>query len=441
MINPLLKANSAKPSQQIPVKRSLRSILTLGWVTVTTLAGLGGLSFAIWDAARGGYGDLSVEHSEGPVPLAEMSVKPNTTAYDSLRVSGFTPQEIFELVQISKPYQNLSRIRAGTRYQLFGTQGPLGRVDGVKFIFSPTHALEILRSGDVTTPWAVREIHEVVETKLVTYAGKVTSSLWESASDAEMDSSLIAELTEIFAWQVDFSREVQSGDHWRLTVEQRLVRGKPIGWGKIIAAEYQNVKTLYSAVLFRREGQDVGYFAPDGSSLRRMFLKAPIAFGRITSRFKRQRFHPILQINRPHLGVDYGAPPGTPIRAVGDGVVVFAAPRGGAGNKIQIRHNSVYATAYLHLQGFAAGIRSGARVRQGQIIGYVGSTGLSTGPHLHFEFYENGRFIDPSGKRFPSADPVPSSELAGFQAWATQALTLLPPKVDASDTSAVALSR
>lgn len=184
---------------------------------------------------------------------------------------------------------------------------------------------------------------------------------------------------------------------------------------------------MHTAFLLRIDGESKGYYSSDGSSLRRMFLKSPIHFARISSRFQKKRFHPILKIHRPHNGVDYAARRGTPVRAVGDGTILLAGRRGGAGNMIKIRHNSTYQTAYLHLQNFAKGIRKGTRVKQGQIIGYVGSTGMSTAPHLHFEFYQNGRFVDPLGRKFPSAEPVAAHLLERFQNEATVYRRSLPP--------------
>jgi murein DD-endopeptidase MepM/ murein hydrolase activator NlpD len=239
-------------------------------------------------------------------------------------------------------------------------------------------------------------------------------------------------LADIFAWQIDFAREVRAGDRWRILVEQRYAGEKNIGWGNILAAEYEHDGQLHSAALLRDgEGKELGYFAPDGKSLRRMFLKAPLKFGRITSRFQRARFHPILKVARPHRGVDYGAPIGTPVLAVGDGVVVQSGWLGGAGKAIRLRHNSTYQTAYKHLHGFASGIRVGARVRQGQVIGYVGSTGLSTGAHLHFELWERGNYVDPLGRKFPSADPVPQKFLLGFQKASQKYRELLPSWINA----------
>jgi murein DD-endopeptidase MepM/ murein hydrolase activator NlpD len=172
---------------------------------------------------------------------------------------------------------------------------------------------------------------------------------------------------------------------------------------------------------------DGQYYAPDGGSLRRMFLRSPLRFAHVTSGFSTHRFHPILKIAKPHHGIDYGAPSGTPVMAVGAGTVNFAALHGASGNTVTIRHNSVYSTHYKHLSRFAADVRQGARVKMGQIIGYVGKTGLATGPHLHFEFHVNGRYTDPREVRFPAADPVPAAELASFRVVANQAVAELPP--------------
>jgi len=347
-------------------------------------------------------------------------IKPGATLYQALRELNVAPVTIHQIVEAAAPISDLGQLRAGTEYQI-SQKGE--ELEEIKFRFSPVEMLEVTRAGQT---WAAKKIDVKVESRIITFSGKVESTLWESAAAAQMDPNLISDLAEIFAWQVDFAREVRVNDRWRLSVEQKLAHGQPFGWGKILAAEYENAGQLYRAVLFRVDGKDLGYFAPDGSSLRRMFLKSPLKFGRITSRFNRKRFHPILKIRRPHLGVDYGAPRGTPIRVVGDGTVIVVGLRGGAGNMVKVRHNSVYQTAYKHMSGFARGIRSGVRVHQGQIIGYVGSTGMSTGPHLHFEFYRNGSYVDPLGQTFPSADPVPANLLAQFKQETPVALGSLP---------------
>lgn len=351
-------------------------------------------------------------------------LKPRSTLFSALRELSVSPITIHHIVEASKPVYNLTKLRSGTRFQLLRENEPSADIVGIKFKFSPVDMLEIRR---IDGAWKAQEIKEPVSIKVVTFSGVVTSSLWESAERASMDPNLISELAEIFAWQVDFAREVRVNDRWRLSVERKFAKGQPIGWGSILAAEYENAGNLNQAVLFRLSGEDKGYFSPDGASLKKMFLKSPIRYGRISSRFQRRRFHPILQVHRPHLGVDYAAPKGTPIRSVGDGVITFAGWSGGGGKVIKIRHNSVYQTAYKHLNGYAPGIRNGSRVKQGQVIGYVGSTGLSTAPHLHFEFFQAGRYVDPLGKKFPSADPVPKILMGQFEVESVSLLQSLPP--------------
>lgn len=360
------------------------------------------------------------------VPLEEAFphvIVPQQTFFSALRNLDVSPQVIQEIVDVAKPIKNLAKLKPGIRFQVFYKSETDPEIVGIQIRFSAIDFLDVRRSDN---QWVAEAITEKVDIKTVTYSGVVTSSLWESAIKAKMDPNLISELADIFGWEVDFSREVRENDRWRLTVEQKLVKGEPIGWGAILVAEYENAGTPYHAVLFRLEGQEIGYFNPEGKSLRKMFLKSPIRYGRITSGFSRKRFHPILQVNRPHLGVDYAAPIGTPVRTVGDGVVTFANWSGGGGRVIKIRHNGTYQTAYKHLNGFAKGIRPGAKVSQGQVIGYVGNTGMSTGPHLHFEFYQGGKYVDPLGKKFPSADPVPQNHLAFFKSEAERKLSLLP---------------
>jgi len=341
-----------------------------------------------------------------------------------LRNLEVSPQIIHKIVEAAKPVMDLGRLRPGVRFQLSYLPGSENEVVAIRFRFSPAEMLEVSKIQDV---WSAKKISEVVDTKIITFSGVVISSLWESAAAAKMDPNLISELAEVFAWQIDFSREVQVHDRWRISVEQKLVKGEAIGWGSILAAEYENDGHRHSAILFQVNEQERGYFAPDGSNLRRMFLKSPIRYGRISSRFTTKRFHPILQVNRPHLGVDYAAPIGTPIRAVGDGVITIASWNGGAGKMIKIRHNSIYTTAYKHLSGFGKGVHPGSRVSQGQIIGYVGTTGLSTGPHLHFEFFQGDRYVDPLGRKFPSADPVPVQLMSHFQSEVKVMMSSLPP--------------
>lgn len=339
-------------------------------------------------------------------------VQPGSTFSAALKNLDITAQEIHQLVQAAKPVLNFSRLNGGTRFQVIQSESDPQMFLGVRVKISPREVVVVQKNTEGV--WTTEKVQKTVETKVVTFMGVVKSSLWESAVEAQMSPSLISELAEVFAWQVDFAREVQIGDRWRLSVEEEFVQGEKIGWGAILSAEYENSGVTHTAVLYRKDGEDLGYFAPDGSSLRRMFLKSPIQYGRISSRFQRARFHPVLKVYRPHLGVDYAAPTGTPIRGVGSGTVEAMGYNSSAGNFMRIRHNSVYTTAYKHMSRFAKGMKRGSKIQQGQTIGYVGSTGLSTGPHLHFEFYVNGAYVDPLGQKFPSADPVPKDQLSQF---------------------------
>lgn len=409
-----------------PSKRSLQGRKTI-WLVLALIIGVALTGIFTYKNQQ----LVTVQQPEAPeslpiVPLEEAfpyTIEPRATLFSVLRNLDIPATTIQDIVDAAKPLQDLARLKPGMRFQLFYQDESNSELVGIQFRFSAIEFIDIRKMNNV---WSAERITEKVDLKTITYSGVVTSSLWESAQKAKMDPNLISELADIFGWEVDFAREVRVNDRWRLTVEQKLVKGEAIGWGAILAAEYENAGTAYSAVLFRLNGEEMGYFSPDGKSLRKMFLKSPIRYGRITSGFSLKRFHPILQTRRAHLGVDYAAPIGTPVRAVGDGVVSFADWSGGGGRVIKLRHNSTYLTAYKHLSGFAKGIRPGAKVQQGQVIGYVGNTGLSTGPHLHFEFYQSGRYIDPLGKKFPSADPVPAAHLSQFQSEALEKLNLLP---------------
>jgi murein DD-endopeptidase MepM/ murein hydrolase activator NlpD len=222
-----------------------------------------------------------------------------------------------------------------------------------------------------------------------------------------------ANLNDIFQWTVDFF-SLQKGDAFKVIYEEKFIDDKSLGAGKILTAQFTYSGITYTAIPFMNGDQEV-YYDQDGKSLRKAFLKAPLKFSRISSRFTSSRFHPILKIRRPHYGVDYAAPIGTEVHSVGDGKVIAVTYGGGEGRMVKIRHNNVYTTGYMHLSRFGAGIKPGVAVRQGQIIGYVGSSGLSTGPHLDFRFYQNGTPIDPLKVIAPPAEPVSSADLERFE--------------------------
>lgn len=360
-----------------------------------------------------------------PHRTAEALVGTGSTVVRTLKGLGLSAGEAQAVIDAARPAWDPAKVAAGTRVLVTWTNETDTMPTHVSFRLDDTRTLSVVQGPDGQFISEVQ--NETVTRKVAAFAGIVESNLWGSAVNAGMDPQVIMKLTEIFAWQIDFNREVQLDDRWRIAVERLFVGDKPIGFGEIIAAEYENAGVVFSAVRYDDETGRQLFFQPDGESLRRLFLKSPLKFGRITSGFSAARFHPVLKVNRPHNGVDYGAPTGTPVMAVGDGTVTFAAMNGASGNMVSIRHNATYETHYKHFSGFAAGVRPGARVEMGQIIGYVGATGLATGPHLHFELHERGRFIDPQGVKFPAADPVPEAEKARFREQSAKGLAELPP--------------
>jgi murein DD-endopeptidase MepM/ murein hydrolase activator NlpD len=368
--------------------------------------------------------------------MTQHQVDKGSSMYQTLKSEGFYPQTILELVKVAKPILPLQDVASGTTFEITWDGPERNTPLKLALRFAADLSLVIERNGP-GLEWTATKVEHPISIVQKTFHGFVNSSLWESAEFVGMDPSLITSLAEVFAWQIDFNREVKRGDRWRLTVEQKLVDDKVIGWGNILVAEYENEGQVYTGIRYPAQGENASYYFPNGQSLKRMFIKSPIKFGRITSGFSRSRFHPVLHVHRPHNGVDYGAPAGTPVMTVGSGTIESIGRNGGSGNMIKIRHNATYSTAYLHLKGFATGLRKGSSVEQGQVIGYVGSTGLATGPHLHFAFYENGRYVDPLGLRFPSADPIARNQLPKFNQLVQNVMRTLPDwqlaQQDASD--------
>jgi murein DD-endopeptidase MepM/ murein hydrolase activator NlpD len=274
------------------------------------------------------------------------------------------------------------------------------------------------------TPSVFRgEFEQEIEIKRV--EATIDGSLYVSLLNEGGSPALVSLLSNVFAWQVDFYR-IQRGDRIAVVYEEVQIGGKPAGIGRILAARLTHRNREYDAFLFS-QGNRPDYFDLDGNSLRKAFLRAPLEYTRISSRFTNRRFHPVLGRNMPHHGTDYAAPTGTPIRAVGDGEIVHAGFDRNNGNYIRIRHNSVYETGYLHMSRMAPGMRRGARVTQGQIIGYVGATGLATGPHLCFRFWQNGQPVDPYRVDMPASNPIADVYRNNFNIEKSRLLALLFP--------------
>lgn len=246
--------------------------------------------------------------------------------------------------------------------------------------------------------------------------GVINSSLSQSAARAGLSHSLTMDMASVFGYDVDFAQDIRQGDEFDVIYEQKVVNGKAVGTGPILSARFTNRGKTYTAVRYTNKQGNSSYYTADGNSMRKAFIRTPVDFARISSKFSMGRKHPILNKIRAHKGVDYAAPRGTPIKAAGDGKVLLAGRRGGYGNTVVLQHGNTYTTLYGHMQGFAKGVKTGGTVKQGQVIGYIGTTGLSTGPHLHYEFQVNGVHVDPLGQKLPMADPIAKAERPRFLA-------------------------
>ena len=264
---------------------------------------------------------------------------------------------------------------------------------------------------DSLTAW---RDEKTVDIKTEHIEGVINTSLWNAIKDANGDANLTMELSDIYSWTVDFFG-IQPGDTFKVVYENRYIHDECIGMGKILACYLNNAGSKHYAYYFEQNGNGQ-YFDENGANLRKAFLKAPLNYRRISSTFSNARRHPVTKVVRPHHGVDYAAPTGTPVVTVGDGTVIEKGwDKKGGGNYLKIRHNSTYTTTYMHLNGFAKGIQKGSKVKQGDLIGYVGSTGISTGPHLDFRLNKNGAYINPLTFNPPSAEPVSEDNKVAFE--------------------------
>ena len=253
-----------------------------------------------------------------------------------------------------------------------------------------------------------------VELRTAHIQATIENSLYLSAQNAGLPDSVIMELANIFGWDIDFALEIRNGDHFTVIYQEEYLEGEKLRNGPILAAEFVNQGRTYRAVRYEDDTGNADYYTPDGHSMRKAFLRAPVDFRRISSRFTQERWHPVLGKKRPHRGVDYAAKTGTPIKAAGDGKIIFRGNKGGYGRAVIIQHGQRYTTLYGHLSRYAKNAPNGSKVKQGQIIGYVGQSGLATGPHLHYEFRVNGVHRNPLTVKLPDAEPIAKKHRADF---------------------------
>jgi murein DD-endopeptidase MepM/ murein hydrolase activator NlpD len=336
-------------------------------------------------------------------------IKRNGFLSEILLQHGITMQDIDQVIRNSASVFDVRKIRSQNHYMLFCDRDSAARVRYLVYEHDPTLSYIFSFNDSLNiTPYR-KEIKKVIKYS----SGTIETSLWESMMAAGMHPMLSGELSEIFAWTVDFFG-LQKGDSYKVFYEELFIDDKSMGAGKIYGAEFTWAGKTFTAIPFIQDSTET-FFDADGNSLRKAFLKAPLRFSRISSRYSSSRLHPILRIRRPHFGVDYAAPTGTPVQAIGDGRVTYAGTENGSGRIVRITHNSVYSTAYLHLSGFGKGVHAGAYVKQGDVIGFVGSSGLSTGPHLDFRFYKNGAPVDPLRVEAPPVEPVSEENKVRFE--------------------------
>lgn len=330
---------------------------------------------------------------------------------------GISAATVDRLDKESKDIFPLRKIRADNAYTTFTRSytDSLGEHSALDYIVYHKNAIDYVVFGFVGDSISITLGSRPVEYIRQRCEASITSSLWGTIMEHNLPYALAAEFEDIYQWTVDFFG-IQAGDSFKVVYDEKMVDGESVGIGRIWGAEFCHGGKQYYAIPFSQDGK-LRYWEANGESLRKQFLKAPLKYTRISSKFSKARLHPVYKVYRPHHGVDYAAPAGTPVHAVADGTVTFRGwDRGGGGNTIKIKHAGNLETGYLHLKNFAKGVSVGTRVSQGQLIGYVGSTGASTGPHLDFRIKKNGTPIDPLKMPQEPAEPISSANKAAFEA-------------------------
>jgi len=328
-----------------------------------------------------------------------------------------TAQGVYDLAQAARPVYDLARLSVGRPFAV--GLDPNGLLKVFTYGIDELRTLRVVRQGDDLEAELVARTYD---TRPEVVEGRIDSSLFEAIAAAGERDQLALELAEIFAWDVDFNTEIRHGDSFKVAVEKRFLDGRLVGYGRILAATFRQERRDLQAVFFEGASGE-GYYDLQGIPLRKAFLRSPLRFTRISSRFSRARLHPILKTRRPHLGIDYAARTGTPVTASADGVCSLAGWWGGLGRAVRLRHANGYETIYGHLSRLD--VRRGQRVKQGERIGAVGSTGLATGPHLDYRMKRDGRFVDPLRIELPPAEPIPDDERKAFAAVRDERITLL----------------
>lgn len=353
-------------------------------------------------------------------------IKRGETFFEVFKRFGLDMAELFKIREAAADIHHLKKVRPGQQYTIVVDTD--NRVNSLLYWINDDSILSITRDEK---GFAGERIPVEYERRIEHIGGIIKDNLVSSVGEGRENFILALQLSDIFAWDIDFTSDIRNGDTFKVVVETLYRDGEFRKFGDTIAAEFVNNGKRYSAYRFENNGKD-SYYDADGKALKKAFLKAPLNFRRISSYFSAGRFHPVLKIYRPHHGLDYAAPAGTPVSAVGDGEVFFAGRKGQYGNLVVIKHRNGWKTYYGHLSKIEKGIRKGKYAEQGQIIGYVGATGLATGPHLHYEIRTGKKPVNPLKVKFPGGDLIPKSLMAGFEERKNKLdhkLTLIDPAV------------
>ena len=364
---------------------------------------------------------LTHDEQQEEITTVDYTFKQRDTFYEVLLDFGIPPQEIFSLIESSKKLYNLKRVKPGNTMTL--KIDPVNHtVVRLEFSFDGRQMLVVTKTDQ---EYLASKEEIAFDSKLRTIAGTIKNSLFEDATKSGCSPQLILNFADIFAWDVDFLSDLRENDSFKLLFEEIYKDGDFVRYGKILAAEFTNQGERSRAFYFEKDTGRAGYYNDEGKSVDREFLKSPLRYSRISSRFSKRRFHPVLRIYRPHSGVDYAAPTGTPAETTCDGKIIFIGWKKDYGKCIKIRHNHIYTSYYGHLSRFAKGMKLGKRVKQGQVIGYVGATGLATGPHLDYRLKKRGKFIDPLKFRSPRILSISKAQLPQFEKSKRQLLAML----------------
>ncbi|RJQ56805.1 MAG: peptidase M23 [Nitrospiraceae bacterium] len=353
------------------------------------------------------------------------TIKKGENFFGVFRQCGLDLAELFEIRKAAADVHRLKKVRPGQQYKISVDED--NRVNSLSYWIDDDGVLEVSRKDRGFT---AERVPIAYEKRIEHIGGTIKDNLVSSVGEGRENLMLALQLSDVFAWDMDFTSDLRKNDTFKIVVEGLYLDGELRKFGNILSAEFNNNGNTYNAYRFENNGA-AGYYDADGKSLKKAFLKAPLNFRRISSYYSGRRLHPILKVYRPHHGLDYSAPAGTPVSALGDGKIVFAGYRGGYGKLVIIRHHNGYETYYGHLSRIDKNVRSGKKVVQGQLVGNVGNSGLSTGPHLHFELRVNNKPVNPLTVKLPRGESVPKKSMAGFREFRnrmdTRLASITPP--------------